>query len=96
MKKINTKIAAIVLGGSFIMSSCTAVQNANNTQKGAGIGAVAGGVIGGILGNNIGKGGNTALGAVIGAAVGGAAGGVIGGILGNNIGKGGNWICKQK
>ena len=60
------------------MSSCTAVQNANNTQKGAGIGAVAGGVIGGILGNNIGKGGNTALGAVIGAAVGGAAGGVIG------------------
>ena len=83
MKKINTKIAAIVLGGSFIMSSCTAVQNANNTQKGAGIGAVAGGVIGGILGNNIGKGGNTALGAVIGAAVGGAAGGVIG----NNMDK---------
>ena len=78
MKKINTKVAAIILGGSFIMSSCTAVQNANNTQKGAGIGAVAGGVIGGILGNNIGKGGNTALGAVIGAAVGGAAGGVIG------------------
>ena len=78
MKKLNTKIAALVLGGSFIMSSCTAVQNANNTQKGAGIGAVAGGVIGGILGNNLGKGGNTALGAVIGAAVGGAAGGVIG------------------
>ena len=49
MKKLNTKIAALVLGGSFIMSSCTAVQNANNTQKGAGIGAVAGGVIGGIL-----------------------------------------------
>ena len=83
MKKINTKIAAIVLGGSFMISSCTAVQNANNTQKGAGIGAVAGGVIGGILGNNIGKGGNTALGAVIGAAVGGAAGGVIG----NNMDK---------
>ncbi|GGE88379.1 Outer membrane protein OmpA [Chishuiella changwenlii] len=78
MKKINTRIAAMVLGGTFILSSCTAVQNANNTQKGAGIGAVAGGVIGGILGNNIGKGGNTALGAVIGAAVGGAAGGVIG------------------
>ncbi|WP_333660285.1 OmpA family protein [Chishuiella changwenlii] len=78
MKKINTRIAAMLLGGTFILSSCTAVQNANNTQKGAGIGAVAGGVIGGILGNNIGKGGNTALGAVIGAAVGGAAGGVIG------------------
>jgi len=78
MKKINTKIAAIVLGGTFILSSCDTVRNANNTQKGAGIGAVAGGVIGGILGNNLGKGGNTALGAVIGAAVGGAAGGVIG------------------
>lgn len=76
MKKINTKIAAIVLGGSFIMSSCTAVQNANNTQKGAGIGAVAGGVLGGLIGKGAG-------GAVIGAAVGGAAGGVIG----NNMDK---------
>ena len=46
MKKLNTKIAALVLGGSFIMSSCTAVQNANNTQKGAGIGAVASGIAG--------------------------------------------------
>ena len=56
------------------MYSCTAVQNANNTQKGAGLGAVAGGVIGGILGNNIGKGGNTALGAVDYSAAGGSAG----------------------
>jgi len=78
MKKLNTKLTAIVIGGAFVLSSCSAVQNANNTQKGAGIGVVAGSVIGGILGNNIGKGGNTALGAVIGAAVGGAAGGVIG------------------
>ncbi|MDH0659702.1 MULTISPECIES: OmpA family protein [unclassified Empedobacter] len=76
MKKINTKIAAIVLGGSFMMSSCTAVQNANNTQKGAGIGAVAGGVLGGLIGKGAG-------GALIGAAVGGAAGGVIG----NNMDK---------
>ncbi|HAD79321.1 OmpA family protein [Empedobacter sp. GD03797] len=76
MKKINTKIAAIVLGGSFIMSSCTAVQNANNTQKGAGIGVVAGGVLGGLIGKGAG-------GALIGAAVGGAAGGVIG----NNMDK---------
>ncbi len=83
MKKLNTKVAALILGGSFIVSSCTTVQNANNTQKGAGIGVVAGSVIGGILGNNIGKGGNTALGAVIGAAVGGAAGGIIG----NNMDK---------
>ena len=76
MKKINTKIAAIVLGGSFMFSSCTAVQNANNTQKGAGIGAVAGGVLGGLIGKGAG-------GALIGAAVGGAAGGVIG----NNMDK---------
>ena len=53
MKKLNTKVAALILGGSFIVSSCTTVQNANNTQKGAGIGVVAGSVIGGILGNNI-------------------------------------------
>lgn len=78
MKRINNKLAALVIGGAFVLSSCSAVQNANNTQKGAGIGVVAGSVIGGILGNNIGKGGNTALGAVIGAAVGGAAGGIIG------------------
>lgn len=78
MKKLNTKLTALVVGGAFVLSSCSAVQNANNTQKGAGIGVVAGSVIGGILGNNIGKGGNTALGAVIGAAVGGAAGTVIG------------------
>ena len=83
MKNLNIKVAALILGGSFIVSSCTTVQNANNTQKGAGIGVVAGSVIGGILGNNIGKGGNTALGAVIGAAVGGAAGGIIG----NNMDK---------
>jgi len=78
MKKINTKITALVIGGAFVLSSCSTVQNANNTQKGAGIGVIAGSVLGGILGNNIGKGGNTALGAVIGAAVGGAAGTVIG------------------
>lgn len=83
MKRINNKLAALVIGGAFVLSSCSAVQNANNTQKGAGIGVVAGSVIGGILGNNIGKGGNTALGAVIGAAVGGAAGGIIG----NNMDK---------
>ena len=58
MKKINTKIAAIVLGGSFMFSSCTAVQNANNTQKGAGgalIGAAVGGAAGGVIGNNMDK-----------------------------------------
>lgn len=64
--------------GSNLVVSCDAVKNANNTQKGAGIGAVAGGVIGGVLGNNVGKGGNAALGAAIGAVVGGGTGAIIG------------------
>lgn len=70
-------LAALTLIGTTF-TSCDAVKNSNNTQKGAGIGAVAGAVIGGVLGNNIGKGGNGALGAVLGGVVGGVAGGVIG------------------
>ena len=63
---------------SSVFTSCEAVKNTNNTQRGAAIGAVGGAVIGGILGNNIGKGGNGALGAVLGGVIGGVAGGVIG------------------
>ncbi|QCK16941.1 OmpA family protein [Mangrovivirga cuniculi] len=48
---------------------------ANNTQKGAAIGAGSGAVIGGIIGN---QSDNTAIGAIIGAAVGGTAGALIG------------------
>jgi outer membrane protein OmpA-like peptidoglycan-associated protein len=70
-------LAALTLLGTTF-TSCDAVKNSNNTQKGAGIGAVAGAVLGGVLGNNIGKGGNGALGAVLGGVVGGVAGGVIG------------------
>ena len=70
-------LAALMLIGSSL-TSCEAVKNSNNTQKGAGIGAVAGAVLGGVLGNNLGKGGNGALGAVLGGVVGGVAGGVIG------------------
>jgi outer membrane protein OmpA-like peptidoglycan-associated protein len=70
-------LAALTLIGTTF-TSCDAVKNSNNTQKGAGIGAVAGAVLGGVLGNNIGKGGNGALGAVLGGVVGGVAGGVIG------------------
>ena len=70
-------LAALMLIGTTL-TSCDAVKNSNNTQKGAGIGAVAGAVLGGVLGNNIGKGGNGALGAVLGGVVGGVAGGVIG------------------
>ena len=57
-------------------SSCSSIQNANNTQKGAGIGAAAGALIGGIIGNNSKIG--TAGGALIGAAVGGGTGALIG------------------
>lgn len=71
-----TLAALMLIGTTF--TSCDAVKNSNNTQKGAGIGAVAGAVLGGVLGNNVGKGGNGALGAVLGGVVGGVAGGVIG------------------
>lgn len=76
----NFKIIALTLAfvGSIGFTSCEAVKNTNNTQRGVAIGAASGAVIGGVLGNNIGKGGNTALGAIIGGVVGGAAGGVIG------------------
>lgn len=69
-------ILVVLFSGAFV--SCEATKNANNTQKGAVIGAGSGAIIGGILGNNLGKGGNTALGAVIGGVVGGTVGGLIG------------------
>lgn len=73
------KVTNISLSMALIISltGCTAIQNANNTQKGAAIGAGGGAVIGGVIGNNVGK-GNTALGAILGAVIGGAAGGLIG------------------
>ncbi|MEM9362114.1 MAG: OmpA family protein [Bacteroidota bacterium] len=76
MRSILSKGTAFILTVTLIIS-CDAVKNANNTQKGAVIGASGGAVIGGVIGNNVGK-GNTALGAIIGAVVGGAAGGYIG------------------
>jgi outer membrane protein OmpA-like peptidoglycan-associated protein len=83
MKKITivTLASLFLTGASF--TACEAVKNTNNTQKGAGIGAVAGGVLGAVLGNNLGKGGNGAMGAVLGGVIGGVAGGVIG----NNMDK---------
>ncbi|MBE0391077.1 outer membrane protein OmpA-like peptidoglycan-associated protein [Flavobacterium sp. 7E] len=78
MKKISILSMALVMAMGSLFTSCDAVKNTNNTQKGAGIGAVAGAVLGGVLGNNLGKGGNTAVGAVLGGVVGGVAGGVIG------------------
>lgn len=80
MKLINYKsnmaifMAAILL----VFTGCKAVDNANNKQKGAVIGAAGGAILGAIIGNNVGKGGNGELGAVIGGVVGGTAGVLIG------------------
>jgi outer membrane protein OmpA-like peptidoglycan-associated protein len=74
------KISIVGISSLFLLAtlftSCSSVKNSNNTQKGAGIGAVAGALIGGIIGNNTGIG--TAGGALIGAAVGGGTGALIG------------------
>ena len=78
MRKITVLSLSSLLVLVSFFTSCDSVKNANNTQKGAGIGVVAGGLIGGILGNNLGHGGNAALGAAIGAAVGGGTGALIG------------------
>jgi len=70
IKKVTSISLMIAVVFSFTVS-CTAIQNSNNTQKGAGIGIAAGALVGGLIGGNIG-------GALIGAAIGGAAGGLIG------------------
>ncbi len=76
--KTNFKNILIVLLAVVILSGCDAIQNANNTQKGATIGTTAGAVLGAVIGNNVGNKENSVLGAVIGGVVGGVAGGVIG------------------
>lgn len=76
MKKTFIKTFSWVLILSLAVG-CKPVQNANNKQKGAVIGATGGAIIGGVVGNNVGK-GNTVLGAIIGGVIGGVAGGYIG------------------
>ena len=76
MKKISIFGISSVFLLATLFTSCNAVKNANNTQKGAGIGAGAGALIGAIIGNNTKIG--TAGGAIIGAAVGGGTGALIG------------------
>lgn len=73
-----TKFFAALVCISLVFTSCDAIQNANNSQKGAVIGASSGAVIGGVIGNNVGDGDNTILGAIIGGVIGGAAGAYIG------------------
>ncbi len=77
MMNANLKKLAVAVMAVSMFTSCEAVKNSNNTQRGAVIGTTAGAVLGGIIGNNV-KNKNSALGAVIGGVVGGVAGGVIG------------------
>jgi outer membrane protein OmpA-like peptidoglycan-associated protein len=76
MKKVSVFIVIVAVIFSNLLVSCEATKNANNTQKGAGIGAIGGALIGGIIGNNTGLG--TAGGALIGAVIGGGTGALIG------------------
>jgi outer membrane protein OmpA-like peptidoglycan-associated protein len=76
VKKSGILLLACIVAISF--TNCKAVQNANNKQKGAVIGATGGAILGAIIGNNVGKGGNGELGAVIGGVIGGGAGVLIG------------------
>lgn len=76
MKKISIFAFASLLVLTSLFPSCSSLQNANNTQKGAGIGGAAGALIGGIIGNNSKIG--TAGGALIGTAIGGGTGALIG------------------
>jgi outer membrane protein OmpA-like peptidoglycan-associated protein len=78
MKKYSVILLGSLMVLSTVFTSCEAVKNTSNSQRGVAIGAVGGAVLGGILGNNIGKGGKGALGAVLGGVIGGVAGGVIG------------------
>lgn len=76
MKKISILGISSLFLIATLFTSCESLQNTNNTQRGAGIGAAAGAIIGGIIGNNTGIG--TVGGALIGAAVGGGTGALIG------------------
>ena len=77
MKKVKIYFMSLALLAGMTLTSCEAMKNTSNTQRGVGIGATSGAVLGGVIGNNVGK-GNTALGAIIGGVVGGTVGGVIG------------------
>jgi outer membrane protein OmpA-like peptidoglycan-associated protein len=78
MNKLSILSLASLFFATSLFTGCKTIQNANNTQKGTGLGVAAGALLGGIIGNNVGKGGNAVLGAVIGAAVGGGTGAIIG------------------
>lgn len=72
MKKVSILGISSMFLLAIVFAGCSSVKNANNTQKGAGIGAATGAIIGGIIGNNSKIG--TAGGALIGAVIGGGTG----------------------
>lgn len=76
--RYKTNVALTLSAILILFTSCKAVDNANNKQKGGVIGAAGGAVLGAIIGNNVGDGNNSELGAVIGGVVGGTAGVLIG------------------
>lgn len=73
MKNITVVVLGFFIAG-MILNGCSSLQNANSSQKGAGIGAAAGAALGAIIGGKD----NRAAGALVGAAVGGGAGAIIG------------------
>jgi len=78
MKKTIIYSLTVLFITTIILTSCEAVKNTNNTQKGAGIGTAAGAILGAVIGNNLGNKKNSELGAILGGVIGGVAGGVIG------------------
>jgi outer membrane lipoprotein SlyB len=83
MKKTKIYSLAIIVMFASTLTSCEAVKNTNNTQKGAGIGTAAGAILGAVIGNNLGNKKNSELGAILGGVIGGVAGGVIGNKMDN-------------
>ena len=73
MKNITILVLSFFISG-MVLNSCKSIQNANSSQKGAGIGVAAGAALGALIGGKD----NRAAGALIGAAVGGGAGAIIG------------------
>lgn len=74
MKKTTVYLLIIVLLTGLSNSGCKSIENANSSQKGAGIGVAAGAALGALIGGK----NNRAAGALVGAAVGGSAGAIIG------------------
>lgn len=73
-----TKLMVSVLCLALLASSCSTIQNMNNTAKGGAVGGAGGAAIGAGIGALAGKGKGALIGGLIGAAVGTGAGVLIG------------------